>query len=45
VDGILPNIIAQNGISDDQPVMLIDVKGIKRKKQSSEAEAMRRADM
>ena len=36
VDGILPNLIAQNGVSDDQPVMLIDVKGIKRKKQSSE---------
>ncbi len=35
MDGILPNLLAQNGFSDDQPMMMINIKGIKRKKHSS----------
>lgn len=35
MDGILPNLIAQHGFSDEQPMMMINIKGIKRKKHSS----------
>jgi hypothetical protein len=34
VDGIYPSVLASHGFSDDQPMMVFNIKGIKRKKAS-----------
>jgi hypothetical protein len=34
VDGLLSTVLARNGFSDDQPMLTVNVKGIKRKKHS-----------